>query len=130
MSTATIPYPVPGPSHASTARIFLKETKYEFYKLLRAKSFSIATIGFPVMFYFLFGIANKHVVTGNVYIAKYMIAGYACFGLIGVGMASEIHAGWLEVKLASPMPPAAYLFAKCMTAIAFGLIITSLLITL
>src|SRR5580692_5507793 len=127
MSTATIPYPVPGPSHASTARIFLKETKYEFYKLLRAKSFSIATIGFPVMFYFLFGIANKHVVYGNIYVAKYMIAGYACFGLIGaalfgigVGMASEINAGWLEVKRASPMPPMAYLFSKCMSAIVFG----------
>ena len=48
-----------------------------------------------------------------------MLGGYACFGLIGaalfgvgVGMASEINAGWLEVKRASPMPPLAYLLAK------------------
>ncbi|WP_442886466.1 ABC transporter permease [Edaphobacter sp. HDX4] len=115
----------------------MKETKYEFLKLLRTRSFSIATIGFPVMFYLLFGIANKHLVAGDIQIAKYMMAGYACFGLIGaalfgigVGMAGEINAGWLEVKRASPMPPVACLFAKCVTAIALGLIINSVLITL
>jgi ABC-2 type transport system permease protein len=133
MSTASITYP----ATANTPRIFAKETKYEFLKLLRTRSFSIATIGFPVMFYLLFGVANKHLVAGDIHIAKYMMAGYACFGLIGaalfgigVGMAAEINAGWLEVKRSSPMPPAAYLFAKCMTAIAFGLIITTVLIIL
>jgi ABC-2 type transport system permease protein len=121
----------------STAAIYAKETKYEFLKLLRAKSFSLATIGFPVMFYLLFGVANKHLIDGNVHIAKYMMASYACFGLIGaalfgigVGMAAEINAGWLELKRASPMPPAAYLFAKCATAVAFGLIITSIMIAM
>jgi ABC-2 type transport system permease protein len=77
------------------------------------------------------------VVEGDVHIAKYMLGGYACFGLIGaalfgigVGMATEINAGWLEVKRASPMPPIAYLVAKCMTAIAFGQIIMAILIAL
>jgi ABC-2 type transport system permease protein len=114
--------------------IFVKETKYEFLKLLRTRSFSMATIGFPVMFYLLFGVANKHGVDGGIHIAKYMLASYAVFGLvgsalfgIGVGMASERAAGWLEVKQASPMPPAAYLFSKCMAAIAFGLIIVTIL---
>jgi ABC-2 type transport system permease protein len=135
MFATTIPYSAT--VQASLPRIYIKETKYEFLKLLRTRSFSIATIGFPVMFYLLFGVANKHQFAGDINIAKYMMAGYACFGLIGaalfgigVGMAGEINAGWLEVKRASPMPPAAYLFAKCMAAIAFGLIITSILITL
>jgi ABC-2 type transport system permease protein len=115
-------------------RIFRKETRYEFLKLLRAKSFSFSTIGFPVMFYVLFGIANRNVTAGNIHIAKYMLGGYACFGLIGaalfgigVGVASELAAGWLELKRASPMPAPAYLFAKCATAIVFGLIIVSIL---
>jgi ABC-2 type transport system permease protein len=115
-------------------RIFRKEAKYEFLKLLRAKSFSFSTIGFPVMFYVLFGIANRNVTAGNIHMAKYMLGGYACFGLIGaalfgigVGLASELAAGWLELKRASPMPAPAYLFAKCATAIAFGLIIVSIL---
>jgi ABC-2 type transport system permease protein len=121
-------------SHANTPAIYAKETKYEFLKLLRTRSFSLAIIGFPVMFYVLFGIANRHSYEGNVHIAKYMLAGYACFGLIGaalfgigVGLASDLAAGWLELKRASPMPAPAYLFAKCASAVAFGLIIVSIL---
>lgn len=128
MATAAL-YPT-----APAAPVFVKETRYEFLKLLRTRSFSAATIGFPVMFYLLFGVANKHGVEGGVHMAKYMLASYAVFGLvgsalfgIGVGMAGERAVGWLEVKQASPMPPAAYLFAKCMAAIAFGLIIVSIL---
>jgi ABC-2 type transport system permease protein len=86
------------------------------------------------MFYLLFGIANRNATAGNIHIAKYMLGGYACFGLIGaalfgigVGLASELAAGWLELKRASPMPAPAYLFAKCATAVAFGLIIVSIL---
>ena len=63
-----------------------------------------------------------------------MLGGYAVFGLvgaalfgIGVGLSGERAAGWLEVKRVSPMPPAAYLFAKCAGAVAFGLIIVSIL---
>ena len=118
----------------ATLRIFLLEMKYEFLKLFRNKAFSMATVGFPVMFYVLFGIANKHVVNNGVAIAKYMLGGYAVFGLIGsalfgigVGLASERSAGWLELKRASPMPPLAYLVAKGATAVAFGVIITCIL---
>lgn len=138
MATALITQSLPAATGAAhTFRIFRKETKYEFLKLLRAKSFSFSTIGFPVMFYLLFGIANRNVTAGNIHIAKYMLGGYACFGLIGaalfgigVGLSSELAAGWLELKRASPMPAPAYLFAKCATAVAFGLIIVSILTTI
>src|SRR5271170_8454670 len=118
----------------NTARIFRKESRYEFVKLIRTRSFSLSTIGFPVMFYIIFGLANRHAYDGSVHMAKYMLAGYACFGLIGaalfgigVGLASDLAAGWLELKRASPMPVSAYLFAKCSSAVAFGLIIVSIL---
>ncbi len=135
MATSTIAHPVPAATGSvHTLRIFHKETKYEFLKLMRTKSFSLSTIGFPVMFYVLFGIANRNAFAGNIHIAKYMLGSYACFGLIGaalfgigVGMASELAAGWLELKRASPMPASAYLFAKCASAVAFGLIIVCLL---
>jgi ABC-2 type transport system permease protein len=130
MSTSAITLP----ATASPARIYGKEAKYEFVKLIRTRSFSLATIGFPVMFYVLFGIANRHAYEGGIHLAKYMLAGYACFGLIGaalfgigVGLSSDLAAGWLELKRASPMPVAAYLFAKCASAVAFGLIIVSIL---
>lgn len=135
MATSAIAHPLPtAPATVRTLRILRKETKYEFLKLMRTKSFSLSTIGFPVMFYILFGIANRNAYSGNIHVAKYMLGGYACFGLIGaalfgigVGVASELAAGWLELKRASPMPAPAYLFAKCASAVAFGLIIVSIL---
>ena len=138
MATSAITQSLPDATGAAhTFRIFRKETKYEFLKLMRTKSFSFSTIGFPVMFYILFGIANRNATAGNIHIAKYMLGGYACFGLIGaalfgigVGLAGELAAGWLELKRASPMPAPAYLFAKCASAVAFGLIIVSILTTI
>jgi ABC-2 type transport system permease protein len=138
MSTPAIAYHTQQPfSFARTARIFGKETKYEFLKLLRNRSFSLAVIGFPIMFYLLFGVSNWGANSSGIHMARYLLGGYACFGLIGaalfgigVGLAGERAAGWLEVKRASPMPPPAYLFAKCMGAIAFGLIIVTALTVL
>jgi ABC-2 type transport system permease protein len=122
------------PARISVPDIYRKEAKYEFVKLLRTRSFSLSTIGFPVMFYIIFGLANRHAYDGSVHMAKYMLAGYACFGLIGsalfgigVGLSSDLAAGWLELKRSSPMPVAAYLFAKCASAAAFGIIIVSIL---
>jgi ABC-2 type transport system permease protein len=135
MATSAITRSLPAATgSAPLLPIFRKETKYEFLKLMRTRSFSLAILGFPVMFYVLFGIANRNSYTGGIHIAKYMLAGYSCFGLIGaalfgigVGLASELAFGWLELKRASPMPVAAYLFAKCASAVAFGLIIIGIL---
>jgi len=138
MSTRSIAYPEPETlGIARTVGIFRKETKYEFLKLLRNRSFSLAVIGFPIMFYLLFGVSNRGSNGSGIHMARYLLGGYGCFGLIGaalfgigVGLAGERAAGWLEVKRASPMPPAAYLFAKCMGAIVFGLIIVAALTVL
>ncbi len=86
------------------------------------------------MFYLLFGVTNRNADIGTFHIAKYLLGGYATFGLvgaalfgIGVGLAMERSQGWLDLKRASPMPSAAYLVAKCCTAIAFGVIICCIL---
>jgi len=50
----------------------------------------------------------------------------ALFG-VGVSLAAELNAGWLELKRASPMPPLAYLLAKCTMAMGFGLLIVCIL---
>lgn len=131
MATARISLPV------RRSSIYWKETKYEFLKLLRTRSFSLSVIGFPVMFYVLFGVAIKHASDGGVSVAKLMLGGYACFGTVGaalfgvgVGLAFERSLGWLELKRASPMPAMAYLLAKCLTAIAFGAIIVTILMAI
>jgi ABC-2 type transport system permease protein len=132
---------IPAPSAHSTSRSFTatlasfaKETKYEFLKLARTRTFSLSILGFPVMFYALFGLANRGLQEDGMEMAKYMLGSYACFGMIGaalfgigVGLASERSAGWLELKRSSPMPPLAYLLAKCITAQAFGVIIVAVL---
>jgi ABC-2 type transport system permease protein len=136
MSTAAIAFPAaPAHSLSRTLRIFLNETRFEFLRLLRTRAFSLSVIGFPVVFYIFFGLVmNRGESIHGVLVAKYMLAGYAVFGMvgaalfgIGVGMAAELSAGWLELKRASPMPPLAYLLAKCITAMAFGVVIVSLL---
>jgi len=119
MSTASLSLPATrSNSFARTLRIFLTEARFEFVRLLRTRAFSLAVIGFPVIFYLFFGlIMNRGEHIGSVSVAKY----------IGGGLASELSTGWLELKRASPMPPFAYLVAKCCSAAAFGLVIVSLL---
>jgi ABC-2 type transport system permease protein len=136
MSNAIVALPVASTATFSRSlRIFLTETRYEFVRLLRTRSFALSVIGFPVVFYIFFGlIMNRGEHIGNVSVAKYMLAGYTVFGMvgaalfgIGVGLSSELGAGWLELKRASPMPPLAYLLAKCCSAMAFGIVIVSIL---
>jgi ABC-2 type transport system permease protein len=114
------------------AQIFRKETKYEFVKMLRTKTFSLSVLGFPVMFYLLFGTSNRH----NMF-ARYLMPSYSCMGVvsaclfgIGMGIALERAQGWLELKQASPMPRFAYLAAKTISCAAFALVIVAGLLTL
>ena len=136
MSTASLTLPASQTnSLRRIVRIFLREARYEFLRLVRTRSFALSVIGFPVVFYIFFALVmNRGQHIGNVSVAKYMLAGYAVFGMvgaslfgIGVGLCSEIAAGWLDHKRASPKPPAAYLLAKCCSAMVFGVIIVSLL---
>ncbi|MES2392881.1 MAG: ABC transporter permease [Acidobacteriota bacterium] len=137
MSTATIPFPTQSTT-SRNLRIFLTETRYEFIRSLRTRAFSLSAIGFPVMFYCLFGLMmNRNATAHGQSFTQYLLASYAVFGVvgaalfgIGVGLAGDLSAGWLELKRASPMPPLAYLLAKCITAMAFGTIILLCLCTL
>lgn len=113
-------------------RILLIETQYELARLLRTRAYSLSIIGFPVLFYLLFGAANR----GKT-VALYLVAGYACMGVvsaclfgIGATLALERAQGWLDLKRASPMPRFALLGAKVVSCAAFGLIIASVLMAL
>ena len=135
MSTAT--YTLPAPTHGLSRNlsIFATEVRYQFLGALRTRAFSLATIGFPAMFYILFGLLmNRGETLNGVLVAKYLLGGYAVFGAlgasifgIGVGVSMDLSAGWLELKRASPMPPLAYVLAKCCSAIGFSLIIVTVL---
>jgi ABC-2 type transport system permease protein len=137
MSTAT--YTLPSAARPSAVRIFLTEMRYAILLAMRTKAFSLSAIGFPVMFYCLFGLLmnRNETMAPGVSVAKYLLGGYAVFGAlgasifgIGIGVALDRSAGWLDLKQASPMPPLAYVLSKCSMAVVFSLIIVSILTVL
>ncbi len=134
MSTATVS--LPALQRPSSLRIFVTEMRYEILRALRTRAFSLSAIGFPVMFYCLFGLVmnRNETMSAGVSVAKYLLGGYSVFGAlgaaifgIGIGVSVDRSAGWLELKQASPMPPLAYVLSKCMMAVVFSLIIVSIL---
>src|SRR6266849_3223438 len=95
-------------------RVYWMETRTEFLKMSRMKTYSMSTIMFPLMFYCFFGLAMAPYEPGPISMARYLLATYGAFAVIGatlyafgVGVAVERGLGWLQVKRASPMPPAA-----------------------
>lgn len=116
-------------------RPFALEAKYELYKMARLRAFVVPTLGFPIMFYVLFGLVLPHGGTGGgPMVSTYLLATYGAFGVIGialqaldVGVATERGQGWLAVKRASPMPVAAYFFGKYATTVLFAAALVTLL---
>ena len=60
MATAVLTAPGQTLGFGYYVRVLRQEIRYEFLKMLRLRAFSLSVIGFPVMFYFLFGVANRH----------------------------------------------------------------------
>ncbi len=119
------------------AGIYGREIRAEFVKMLRNRAYSASAIGFPVVFFSMFGSLNRHAGPAGHEVARYLLASYSCFGAvgaslfgIGAGLAYERGHGWLELKRASPMPPMAYLLAKLGSSLIFSLVICLLLAAL
>jgi ABC-2 type transport system permease protein len=134
MATIALNVPVQQPS---LPKLYFNEIRFELLKLSRNRSYVFSMAGFPVLFYLLFAVTNKGSAYQGHTIARYLLAGYSCFGAmgsslfgIGAGLAFERGHGWLEMKRASPMPAAAYLLAKLCVAIIFACGITLLLMIL
>ncbi len=131
MTEAVVPL-APRARAARRLRPVLMEIGYEFLRLARTRAYSLSVIGFPLMFYLLFGTGHRH---GP--IAQYLIASYSCLALgsaclfgVGLSISFERAQGWLELKWASPMPRLAYLLAKMLSSAAFALIVMAVLIWL
>jgi ABC-2 type transport system permease protein len=118
------------------SRVYWMESKMELRRMARLKQYSLSTICFPLMFYIFFGLAMP-AYPGAMSLSKYLLATYGAFGVMGAtlyafgaGVAVERGLGWLEVKRASPMPPAAYLVAKTVVSLTFGSLVVTLLFAL
>jgi ABC-2 type transport system permease protein len=124
------------PSSPSPLRCYWLEAKYEFLRLLRTPSFAVPSLVFPPLFYLLFGVLLGGSRQGPE-MARYMLAGYGVFGIMGAGLfgfgvtvAVERERGWLTFKRALPMPPGTYLLAKMAMAMMFAAIISAILMLL
>lgn len=125
-------------SPRDTAKVYLKEAKYEFLKNLRLRMYTASVLSFPIMFYVLFGLVlNAKEAIGGTGVPTYLIATYGTFGVMGAslfgtaaGLASDRGLGWLQVKRASPMPPFAYFVAKVITSMIFSTFIVLALFAL
>jgi ABC-2 type transport system permease protein len=118
-------------------RVYLLEARNEFLKYARLKSYAMSTVLFPLMFYCFFGLMMPSQGHSSMSMARYLIATYGAFAVMGstlyafgVGLAVERGLGWLEVKRASPMPLGAWFFAKLAASLAFGAAVILLLFTL
>jgi ABC-2 type transport system permease protein len=119
------------------SRVYWMEAKTELLKMARLKQYSISTVAFPLMFYCFFGLAMGQPADGGLFIRRNLLASYGAFAVMsatlfafGAGVAVERGLGWLEVKRASPMPPAAYLLAKGVVSMTFGALVVALLFAL
>ncbi|MEM7483252.1 MAG: ABC transporter permease [Acidobacteriota bacterium] len=112
-----------------SVQTFALETRYELLKTFRMPAFVLPTLAFPWMFYILFGLAFK-APGAALSMPTYLLATYGVFGVMGVALfgfgvttATERGQGWLRLKRASPMPPAASTFAKTVMATVFGTLV-------
>ena len=123
---------------AATAslRVFVLEARSEFLRLLRAPSFSVPTIAFPLMFYVLFGIflapAHASPDAARRLLASFIVLGTMAPGLfaLGITLATDRERGLLELKRALPMPHGTYLAAKVAMAMLFAAIVSLLLMAI
>ena len=116
----------------SHARILWLESKYEFLRVWRTPGYTVPALAFPLVFYAVFGIlmgraGHQGSLTG---LPTYLVATYGACGIMGaafqsfgVNVALERGQGWLEVKRASPMPPAAYVVGKTAVVLGFSAVV-------
>jgi ABC-2 type transport system permease protein len=120
----------------STLRIFLLESQAEFLRLLRAPSFAVPTIAFPLLFYVLFGVllapVHASAAAARAALASFVVLGTMAPGLfaLGVTLATDRERGLLELKRALPMPRGVYLAAKLAMSMVFAAIVALLLMTI
>ena len=121
----------------SILRVFLVETRMECLRLLRAPSFAVPIILFPLMFYALFGLLLGNNGHPGQEASRYALATFVAFGAIapglfgvGITLALDRDRGLLQLKRALPMPPGIYLVAKLVTSMVFAAVVSMALMLL
>src|ERR1035438_6949587 len=115
---------------------YFTEAKYETVRMLRTPAFGIPFLCLLVALYLLFAVLLfGAALRADHKSAVFTFAAFDVFGVMGPGLfgfgavvAMEREQGLLALKRALPMPPAAYLTAKLIMAMMFGVIVTTTMI--
>lgn len=114
---------------------YLAEAKYESLRMLRAPAFSGPFLVIPVALYSFFVSLTAGTGDANANTPAYLFTGFSVFAVMGpalfgfgMSVALEREQGLLRLKRALPMPPMAYLAAKMLMAMFFGLLTSLMLI--
>lgn len=125
MSARSPASPQPAQGLRRVLRSYALEARNECLRMLREPMYVLPVLLFPALLYLLFGVLLNR---GNADAARYLLAGYGAFGVIGaamfglgVGIASDRERGLLLLKRVQPAPPGAPLLAKMLMAMAFAL---------
>ena len=122
---------------APLAPMTLRQARAEFLKLWRVPAFSATSLALPVMFYGFFGVTHAHDILphSTTPLGLYFLASMGAYAIsnvmvfsFGIGVANERGQKMDLLMRASPLPPAAYLVAKVLNALLFGLISLTVLI--
>lgn len=121
-----------------TLRAYCAETKYEFLRLIRMPSYAVPTLVMPIFLYVLIGILVVGPSGGDdPRLPAFMFSAFAVFAITSPGMygfgqafAIERQSGVLTLKRTQPMPAAAYLIAKIVSALVCVAFVMGALIAL
>ena len=123
------------PRRASALPMLAQLTLAELRRLLRSPMFAVGTIGFPVMFFALFGLpVIQQFGTTNPHAGPVILTQFAAYSLLslalfsfGATVATERSGGWLRLLRSSPLPVPLYFVSKTLAALAFGAVSLALL---
>lgn len=128
--TITIPNPAATSRRAPLLPALWELVKAELRRMFRNPMFTVGTIGFPLMFFGLFGLPNAKAVTdGGVNVGQIILIQFAVYSLLslamfsfGAAIALQRTDGWLRLLRASPLPIPLFFTAKVLGAMLFSLV--------
>ncbi|GHF39202.1 ABC-2 type transport system permease protein [Deinococcus metalli] len=135
--TTDLPAPAPSARRAPRLPALGALAAAELRRMLRNPMFAVGTIGFPVMFFALFGLSAVNETTDQgLKVGPLILVNFGAYSLLSLAMFSfgsavalERTGGWLRLLRASPMPTALYFAGKLLAALCFSALSLGVLYT-
>ena len=123
-----LPTRTTAPRRPSQLLALAQLVRAELRRLVRNPMYAIGTIGFPVMFFALFGLpVIREVGPRNPNIGPVLLVQFAAYSLLSLAMfsfgavvATERTGGWLRLLRSSPLPIPLYFAGKVGAALVFS----------